>query len=245
MTGAALVTGAAGGIGAAVCRHLAAAGWPVVAADLEAPATPHAALGFDLLDDAAREAALDEVTRRFGRIGALVHAAGIGQEARFLDTSRTDFERLVAVNLTGTFLMVQAVARRMVADGGGGAIVTLASTAGQLGSMRRTGYAAAKAGVINLSQTAAAELARHGVRVNVLSPGPVLTDLAARMHSPETRAAFAARVPLGRYGSVHEIAACAAFLVSPAAGYVTGHVLTADGGFTAVPAMLNEGAHER
>lgn len=236
-----LVTGAAGGIGAAACARLAAEGWCVVAADREPPRLPAAAaaLGFDVLDDPAREAALDRVVSEFGGLDALVHAAGIGAECGFLETSRDAFERLVAVNLTGTFLTVQAAARRMLVRGGG-AIVTLASTAGQLGSMRRAAYAASKAGVINLTQTVAAELARSGIRANVVAPGPVLTDLAARMHSPKTRALFAARVPLRRYGAPEEIAACIAFLVGPGSGYVTGHVFTVDGGFTAVPAILEE-----
>lgn len=241
MSGVVLVTGAGGGIGAATCAHLAAGGWTVAGADLTVPdvagAGPH--LGFDLLDDAARAQAFDRVLAAHGRLDGLVHCAGIGAEVTFQDTDRAGFEKILAVNLTGTFLMMQDAARRMTA---GGAMVVLSSTAGQLGSMRRTAYAASKAGVISLARTAAAELAPQGIRVNAVAPGPILTDLAARMHGPASRAAFAARVPLGRYGTPEEIAGTIAFLLSPAAGYVTGHVLTADGGFTAVPAILKDPA---
>ncbi|MDE2327968.1 MAG: SDR family oxidoreductase, partial [Rhodospirillales bacterium] len=140
------------------------------------------------------------------------------------------FDRIIAINLRGTFLVAQAAARAMVAQGGG-AIVNIASVSGMRGNVGRTAYGASKGGVVIMSQVMAVELATAGVRVNVIAPGPVDTPLVARMHDAEIRRIWTDAVPMRRYATPEEIAGAAAFLCSEDAGYVTGHVLAVDGGF--------------
>jgi NAD(P)-dependent dehydrogenase (short-subunit alcohol dehydrogenase family) len=132
------------------------------------------------------------------------------------------------VNLRGTFLVGQACARAMVP---GAVIVNIASVSGMRGSTGRSAYGASKGGIINLSQVMALELAPLGVRVNVISPGPVDTPLVARMHDAEIRQIYTRAIPLARYGTPEEIAGAAVFLCGADSTYVTGHVLVVDGGF--------------
>jgi NAD(P)-dependent dehydrogenase (short-subunit alcohol dehydrogenase family) len=228
----ALVTGAASGIGAAVARRFAEEGAMVAAADLAAlPAVPgiepHA---LDVAEPASVEAAVAAVLERHGRIDCLVHAAGIGQEVPFLDTTLATFDRIMAVNLRGTFLIGQAVARAM-REAGKGAIVNIASVAGLRGSIGRAAYGGSKGGVVIMSQVMAVDLAPFGIRVNIVAPGPVETPMVVKMHDAVIRAAWRRQIPLRRYGEAHEVAAACLFLVSAEAGYITGHVLAVDGGF--------------
>lgn len=238
----AVVTGGGGAIGRAIAARLAAAGAAVLLADRDGEAAERAAsaipgaaaLALDVTDEEACAALPAEAARRIGGFDALVHAAGIGIERAFVDTTRTEWERMLAVNLTGAFLVCREAARAMTA---GGAIVTVASTAGERGSARRAAYAAAKAGLISLTQTMAVELAPRGIRANAISPGPIDTELTRRMHTAETRAGFARRTPLARYGRPEEIAGAALYLLSDEASYVTGHILHVDGGFLGAGVM--------
>lgn len=228
----ALVTGAASGIGAAVARRFAEEGASVVAADLaELPAAPGIEpRTLDVADPASVEAAVDAVLARHGRIDSLVHAAGIGQEIPFLDTPLATFDRIIAVNLRGTFLIGQRVARAM-RDAGKGAIVNIASVAGLRGSIGRAAYGGSKGGVVIMSQVMAVDLAAFGIRVNVVAPGPIETPMVVAMHDAAIRAAWQRQIPLRRYGEAHEVAAACLFLVSDEASFITGHVLAVDGGF--------------
>ncbi len=233
----ALVTGGLSGIGDAIGRRFAAEGARVIAADIvsdadalaDAPIAPHR---LDVADEASVAALLSGIRRAHGRLDLLVNSAGIGRDIPFLDTPAAEFDRIVAVNLRGTFLIGQAAAKLMV-EGGGGAIVNVASVSGRRGNVGRAAYGASKGGVVTLSEVMAVELATHGVRVNVIAPGPVETPLVTAMHDPAIRAAWLRAMPMRRYGQPSEIAAAAVYLCSDEAAFVTGHVLAVDGGFLA------------
>jgi NAD(P)-dependent dehydrogenase (short-subunit alcohol dehydrogenase family) len=233
----ALVTGGLSGIGEAIARRMVEEGATVIAADLATDAT---ALGdgslvplrMDVADPASVRAGVDAIIARHGRIDCAVNSAGIGKDIPFLDTPLETFDRIMAINLRGTFIVGQAVAGAMSRTGGG-AIVNIASVSGMTGNVGRSAYGASKGGVVVLSRVMAVDLAAHGIRVNVLAPGPVDTPLVAQMHGPAIRAEWIGRTPLRRYARPEEMAGAAVFLCSDDASYVTGHVLAADGGFLA------------
>jgi NAD(P)-dependent dehydrogenase (short-subunit alcohol dehydrogenase family) len=248
----AIVTGGASGIGAAIVERFAAEGAAVVAADLSFAARSSltdAGGGrwerhVDVADPASVEALMRDALASLGRIDVVVNSAGIGAETPFLDTSVDLFDRMLAVNLRGTFVVGQAAARAMIgqaatagAGAGGGRIINIASVSGRRGNTGRSAYGASKGGVITLTEVMAVELAPHGILVNAIAPGPVDTPLVKTVHSAGTRREWHARVPLRRYGTPEEIAGAAVFLASDDAGYVTGHVLHVDGGFLAAGLM--------
>lgn len=246
----ALITGGASGIGKAVAGQLAGLGARLAIADrniegAEALASQLGsdralALDVDVADPASVNAMVDAVTDRFGRLDILVHSAGVGIERGFLETTAEEWQRLIDIDLSGTFYCAQAAARKMVAQGYG-RIVTLSSTAGLRGGTGRAAYGAAKAGVVGLTKVMAVELAPYGVTANALAPGAIETELVARMHSEETRRVYRAGIPMDRYGTPDETAFTAVFLASEQAGYVTGHILGVDGGFLAAGVMHRDG----
>jgi NAD(P)-dependent dehydrogenase (short-subunit alcohol dehydrogenase family) len=235
----AIVTGGASGIGAAIADRFTAEGAETIAADLSfadknfGPAgTPHLYRhGLDVSDAQSVQRLVDAVLARFRRIDVLVNCAGIGANKPFLETPVELFDRIVAVNLRGTFLMSQAAARAMAQAGG--SIINIGSISGQRGNLGRTAYGASKGGLVTMSEVMAVELAAHKIRVNVIAPGPIETPLVEAMVSPAERAIWTKRLPLGRYGTAEEVAAAALFLASDEASYITGHVLAVDGGFLA------------
>jgi NAD(P)-dependent dehydrogenase (short-subunit alcohol dehydrogenase family) len=242
MTGkTALITGAARGIGLAAARKFLAEGWRVAMLDVLSDTLLEAvreldrpdatlALEADVSDPAAVQAAVQKAHARFGRIHALVNNAGIAIFKPILEVSLEEWQRVMAVNLTGPFLMVQAVAPLM-RDQGGGAIVNITSISGLRASTLRVAYGTSKAGLAHLTKQQAAELGDYGIRVNAVAPGPVDTAMAKAVHTPEIRADYHDHIPLNRYGLESELANAIFFLCGEQADYITGQVLCVDGGF--------------
>lgn len=243
---AAIVTGGASGIGLATVECLLAAGWRVAALDRDAAALAkvRGAHGdkvrtavLDVTDEPTAEAAVKESSEAFGRIDGVVNSAGIGLDKPTLDTSVAEFRRVLDINVTGTFIVARAAARIMKQQGFG-AIVNIASIAGMRGSKGRVAYGTSKGAVINLTQVMAVDLARHGIRVNAVAPGPVDTPLVQAIHTTQVRRAYMHHTPMRRYATPDEIAAAIAFLLDDAqSSYITGTILPVDGGFSGAGMM--------
>lgn len=242
----AVVTGAGRGIGLAVAEAYVREGANVVIVDRDSDVASEAAdrLGQKTLavradisvdDDVA--SIVEKTIERFGTVEILVNNAGVGATTLFLESSREEFERVVRINLTGTFLVAQAFARIMAAKRYG-RIINIASLSGQKGGVGRSAYGASKAGVELLTKVMAVELAESGITVNNIAPGPILTEVSKVMHTVETREAYHRLVPQRRYGEPSEIADAAVFLASDEAAYITGHTLNVDGGFLAAGLMF-------
>lgn len=251
----ALVTGAARGIGLATAKRFLAEGWSVALLDIEgetlqssyqALAKPLAtmAIDCDVSDANAVQAAISQISERFGRLDALVNNAGLAIFKPLLETSEDDWNRIMAVNLTGPFICTQAAAPLM-REQGGGAIVNITSISGHRASTLRAAYGTSKAGLAHLTKQLAVELATLGIRVNAVAPGPVDTAMAKAVHTPAIRADYHDTIPLNRYGLEEELAEAIFFLCSDRASYITGQVLSVDGGFEAtgigLPTLRGEG----
>ena len=228
----ALVTGAAGGIGAAVCRLFEMAGARCLGADLRGDGV----LRCDVTDERSVEAAY-EAAARLGPLTDVVHAAAILQAGPLANLEADELRRVLEVNLVGSHVVARAAARRL---GAGGSITLIASQAAFRGGAFWSAYCAAKAGVLRLAESLAQELGPRGVRVNAVCPGSVATPMAAAAHArlaelrgttPEQqRQRSLAGIPLGRFARPEEVAAVCAFLAAPLAGYVSGAALVVDGG---------------
>lgn len=239
----ALVTGAARGIGLAAARRFLAEGWRVAMLDIEREQLAEAvraigrprhtlAVHADIARPAAIKRAVASVARRFGRLDALVNNAGVASFKPILETTLEDWSRVMAVNLTGPFLMVQAAAPLM-RDAGGGAVVNVTSISGLRASTLRVAYGTSKAALAHLTKQQAVELASLGIRVNAVAPGPVDTAMAKAVHSPAIRKDYHDAIPLNRYGLEEELAEAIVFLCSERSSYITGQIIAVDGGFDA------------
>ncbi len=236
----ALVSGGSRGIGAAVARQLAAAGWPVAIvyrADEDGAAATCDAIGADggratafradLADPAAANRLVDDVERQCGRVSVLVNNAGVRADGLALGMSDEQWHRVIETNLGAAFRLSRRVLRTMLRQRYG-RIVNIASIIGPRANAGQANYAASKAGLIAVTRTVAVEVARRGITVNAVAPGFVKTELTSDVDAGVARA-----IPLRRAGTPEEVAACVRFLVSDQASYVTGAVLTVDGGLSA------------
>ncbi|MDW5609697.1 SDR family NAD(P)-dependent oxidoreductase [Mycolicibacterium sp. D5.8-2] len=244
MSRVAVVTGGASGLGEAICAGLAADGHRVAVLDLDGDAAEKlaaemrdrgasaVAVPVDVSDEAAVESAFATVRAEFGPIEILVTSAAIGGFTRFDKITLDEWNRYLAVNLTGTFLSIRAALSDMVA-GGWGRVVTISSAAGQQGAPRQGHYSATKGGVIAMTKTVARDYARHGITANSVPPFAIETPMLRRQQAegklpPDEYLTQA--IPAGRVGGPEDVAAVCSFLCSEAAGYITGQVIGVNGG---------------
>ena len=236
----ALVTGASRGIGEAIARRLASEGAAVVAAARTADALErivgeiHSAggvassLALDLSDAASIEAAARSPLAERGQIDILVNNAGVTEDNLLLRMSREAWDRVLSTNLTGVFLLTQAVVRSMLKRRFG-RIVNVTSVVGLMGNAGQANYAASKAGLIGLTKSVARELASRNITCNAVAPGFIATSMTERM-ADAARDTLTGQIPLGRLGSADDVASAVAFLASEEAAYIKGHVLNVSGG---------------
>ena len=231
-----VVTGAGRGIGASIARKFLDLGDRVYGADFAFDEAPRELVEAvcDVTDPDAASGLVERVVRETGRIDVLVNNAGIRVEADVIGTTIEDWDRLMSVNLRAVFLACKFALPHML-EQASGAIVNVASVAGLNPLPDRAAYCASKAGVIGLTRQMALQYARQGIRVSAVCPGPTLTPFARRRMEesadPEAEAAaFAARLPVGRFAEPKEIASAIAFLASDEASFITGSVLDVDGG---------------
>ena len=242
----ALVAGAGGGIGGAGAEGLAREGAGVVCADIDAAAAETAAarirtaggraiaIALDVRDRPAVDAAVAAVVREYGRLDVLLDSAGVSGGASFLDFEHSEWERIIAVNLTGMFHLGQAAARQMVRHGGEGSIINVTSQLAEVARPGSAAYIASKGGGRSLTQAMALDLAPHGIRVNAIAPGPTLTGLTRATYAdPERRRATITQIPLGRMGDPQDLVGAILFLASDESRWVTGSTVTVDGGYVA------------
>ena len=238
----ALITGSSRGIGRAVARELAHQGWAVginyltrrdkaqeLVEELTGEGCQAAAFQADVADGAAVEEMVRRLTQTFGPVELVVNNAGVAGQSLFQDISDEMWNRYLAVNLGGARNTIKAVLPHMISEKRG-CIVNISSLWGQRGASCEVAYACTKAAIIALTRSLAMELAPSGIRVNCVAPGVINTDMV-QVLGQDTLDDLARETPLGRLGTPEDIAAAAAFLASERAGFITGQVLTVDGGF--------------
>jgi len=239
----ALVTGASRGIGRAIAITLAERGASVIVNYAKSEAAANevcgviaqhggtaVAIGFDVGDDVAVDAAIKSIVETRGGLDILVNNAGVSIDALMMRARLEDFDALLRTNLRGTFACCKAATRHLLKAKDKGRVINLTSVVGEQGNAGQSMYAATKAGVIGLTKSLARELASRQVTVNAVAPGFIDTDMTQAALQGDARTALVAQIPLGRVGDAREVAEAVAWLASPAASYITGHVLRINGG---------------
>jgi NAD(P)-dependent dehydrogenase (short-subunit alcohol dehydrogenase family) len=244
----AIITGAGSGLGQGIAQGYAQMGAAVAVVDIIPEAAQSVADGINVAEGTAIpiqcdvtqkdqvEAAVARTLQEFDKIDVLVANAGIGDRAPAEEMTFEQWERVMAINLTGVWLFDQAVGKHMVERGEGGRIINMASIGGIVGvETGNANYCASKGGIIAMTRCLAIEWAKHNILVNAIAPSHIRTPLIAKLmqDKPEVRTYFLGNIPLGRLGEVVDVVGPAIFLASDAAAFVTGHVLVADGGHTA------------
>jgi NAD(P)-dependent dehydrogenase (short-subunit alcohol dehydrogenase family) len=241
----ALITGAAQGLGQEIALALAESGASLVLSDVQNPQSTAEAVGkigvqcitvqADITDEDHVKAMAERAVSEFGKVDILVNNAGLSQLSYTAtqDLPRSDWDSIIGVNLTGTFLCCKHIAKSMI-DSGGGSIINISSTAGVTGVTRAPAYAASKAGVILLTKSLALEWAGYDIRVNAVAPHYLETPLTEGLRaSKKVYAGLLKQIPLGRFAKPSEMVGVVLLLASRAAGYMTGTVIVADGGYLA------------
>jgi len=238
----AIVTGAAQGLGREIAVSLAGAGAKVACVDVNAETLAEAvaqitaqggaaeAIPCDVTDSQRVGEVVKQVTEQWGGLQILVNNAGITRDNVIMRMKDEQWDAVLAINLRGTFLFTRAAAKPMM-KGRRGRIINIASVSGLMGNPGQANYSASKAGVIGLTRTVARELAGRNITVNAVAPGFIATEMTAAL-GEEILAEVRKQIPLGRLGQPQEVADAVLFLASEAAGFITGHVLTVDGGLT-------------
>lgn len=246
----AIVTGGAGAIGTAICRMLADNGASVVVADVNmdgaktlAADLPDAmACDIDISSEISTENGVSSVLDRYGQIDIIVNNAGINTQAHRVTLEnfpKAEWDRIVRIDLDGTYLMSKAALKPMIERGNGGRVVNIASVVGIAAMRLQSPFAAAKAGIVHLTRTMAIELGHHGILTNAIAPGSILSEGTRELFYGKgglfgsRTEEFMRHIPMGRPGDPEEIARAVLFLGSPAASYVNGQCLAVDGGWTA------------
>jgi 3-oxoacyl-[acyl-carrier protein] reductase len=236
----AVVTGAGRGIGRAIALKFASEGADVVvvsrtqensekvANEIRALGRKAWAFAVDVADANAVNAAAEKILAETGKVDILVNNAGVTRDGLLMRMSDADWDTVLDTNLKGAFLVTKAFSRAMI-KARSGRIINISSVIGLIGNAGQCNYAASKAGLIGFTQSAAKELAGRGITVNAIAPGFIQTDMTSELKE-EMKAALLKQIPLGSFGEAEDIAGAALYLASPAARYVTGQVLTVDGG---------------
>lgn len=237
----ALVTGASRGIGRAIALKLAAQDMYVIVnyassaekaqavlGEIRAAGGDGCCMGWDVSDFTATENAMKEIIRTCGHLDVVVNNAGITRDGLLMSMKEADYDRVLDVNLKGAFFVIRFAARQMLKQRSG-RIINISSVSGRLGNAGQANYCAAKAGLLGLTKSAARELGSRGITVNVIAPGFIETEMTEGL-SEELRAKMQERIPLGHMGTAENVADAAAFLASDQASYITGQVLSVDGG---------------